>query len=158
MVLNLTIPGRGTYNLRYLALDVNGTLTRDGELLPGVEDRLRDLRNHLEIRLISADTFGRLDAIARRLNLPAHRLSAGMPEPEQKARLIEQLGPASVIAVGNGANDVEMLRAAAIGVAVVGPEGCAAEVLLAADVVVLSILDALDLIRSPARLVATLRR
>lgn len=145
MMLNLTIPGRRTYNLCYLVLDVNGTLTRDGELLPGVEGRLSELRNRLEIRLVSADTFGRLDAIAR-------RLSAGVPEPEQKARLTEQLGPASVIAVGNGANDVEMLRAAAIGLAVVGPEGCAA------DVVVLSIRDAPDLIRSPAGLVATLRR
>lgn len=158
MTLTLSIPGRGTHDLRYLVLDVNGTLTRDGELLPGVEERLRSLRSNLEIRLVSSDTFGRLDAIAARLNLPATRLSAGLPEPEQKARFVEQLGAASVIAVGNGANDAGMLRAAAIGIAVVGPEGCAVEAILAADVMVTSILDALDLIRSPARLAATLRR
>jgi P-type E1-E2 ATPase len=157
-MLRLSIPGRGSYELRYLVLDVNGTLTRDGELIPGVEERLGQLRTLLEVRLISADTFGRLDAVAARLGLPARRLSAGGPESEQKARFVGELGPAGVLAIGNGANDAGMLRAAAVGIAVMGPEGSALEALLAADVVVTSILDALDLVRFPGRLVATLRR
>ena len=50
-----------------------------------------------------------------------------------------------------------MLQEAALGIAVLGPEGLAAEALLAADVVVASIEDALDLLLRPHRLVATLR-
>jgi len=62
-----------------------------------------------------------------------------------------------VVAIGNGANDAAMLQEAALGIAVLGPEGLAAEALLAADVVVASIEDALDLLLRPHRLVATLR-
>jgi soluble P-type ATPase len=51
-----------------------------------------------------------------------------------------------------------MLREAAVGIAVVGPEGPAVGALATADVVVASLDDALGLLRSPKRLVATLRR
>ncbi|MBV9327442.1 MAG: hypothetical protein JO020_15490 [Chloroflexi bacterium] len=51
-----------------------------------------------------------------------------------------------------------MLREAALGIAIVGPEGLAAGALAAADVVVPSISDALGLLRNPKRLIATLRR
>ena len=64
----------------------------------------------------------------------------------------------SVVAIGNGANDVSMLRAAALGIVVVGPEGLATEAIAAATIVTLSIADALDLLLNPKRLVATLRR
>ncbi len=50
-----------------------------------------------------------------------------------------------------------MIKTAAIGIAVVGLEGAAAELLPAADVVVNNIYDALDLILNPLRLKATLR-
>ncbi len=51
-----------------------------------------------------------------------------------------------------------MLAAAALGIAVPGPEGAAAVTLAAADVVAPDILVALDLLTHPQRLVATLRR
>jgi soluble P-type ATPase len=51
-----------------------------------------------------------------------------------------------------------MLQAAALGIAVLGPEGLAAEAWQAADVVMASIHDALDLLLHPRRLVATLRK
>jgi len=79
-------------------------------------------------------------------------------EADQKGTLVEQLGAERVVAIGNGANDAWMLRASALGMAVLGPEGLAEEALRAADVVVASIHDALDLLLHPRRLVATLRR
>jgi soluble P-type ATPase len=51
-----------------------------------------------------------------------------------------------------------MLEEAALGIAVLGPEGLAVPALLAADVLVASIEDALDLLLNPRRLIATLRR
>jgi soluble P-type ATPase len=50
-----------------------------------------------------------------------------------------------------------MLRAAAIGVAVLQAEGTAAAALQAADLVVPDINAALDLLLDPQRLIATLR-
>jgi soluble P-type ATPase len=51
-----------------------------------------------------------------------------------------------------------MLAAAALGIAVVGPEGAAGAAVRAADVVCASIVDALDLLLDERLLVATLRR
>jgi len=84
------------------------------------------------------------------------RLQPG-DEPAQKARFVQQLGPAGVAAVGQGANDAAMLKAAALGIAVLSPEGLAVSTLLAADVVMPDILSALALFEHPVRLVATLR-
>jgi soluble P-type ATPase len=51
-----------------------------------------------------------------------------------------------------------MLKAAAIGICVFSPEGTAVETLLAADLVMSDITDALELFEKPLRLVASLRR
>ena len=63
----------------------------------------------------------------------------------------------SSAAAGNGRNDRKMLKAAALGIAVIQREGAAAETVAAADVVSSSILDALELLQNPKRLLATLR-
>ena len=50
-----------------------------------------------------------------------------------------------------------MIRLAALGIAVIRPEGCAGELIAAAKIVAGDILAALDLLRIPLRLKATLR-
>jgi soluble P-type ATPase len=50
-----------------------------------------------------------------------------------------------------------MLKTAAVGIGVCQREGAAAEALQQADAVVSDILDGLDLLRFPKRLLATLR-
>ena len=50
-----------------------------------------------------------------------------------------------------------MLVDASLGIVVLGPEGTSSEAMRAADVVALSVLDALDLLVYPDRLKATLR-
>jgi len=76
---------------------------------------------------------------------------------EDKAAYIEKLDPDQLVVIGNGRNDVPWVKRAAIGIAVVGPEGAAGELVKAADVVVSDINDALDLVLNPLRLKATLR-
>jgi P-type E1-E2 ATPase len=157
-MLTVDIPGWRSLQLEFLLLDVNGALTLDGDLLAGVDAGLKALVGVLNVQLISADTFGRLDNIAARLRVQAKRLEPGRPETAQKADVVKQLGAERVVAIGNGANDADMLREAALSIAVVGPEGLAGGALAAADVVVASISDALGLLLNSRRLVATLRR
>jgi P-type E1-E2 ATPase len=148
------IPGQGALRLDHLLLDVNGTLTDRGELIAGVPERLAAVSAFLEPRLLSADTFGTLGAVAARLGAAAHRVSSG----EEKAALVATLGEERCAAIGNGANDAAMLASAALGLAVIGREGAAGTALRAADVVCASILDALDLLLDERALAATLRR
>lgn len=158
--MELAIPGRGTYDIQHLVLDVNGTVAVGGQLIDHVPERLAGIREAgLHVHWITADTRGRQATLDREMGFPAHRLSpaTGLDEGAQKAAFVESLGAAQVLAIGNGANDALMLRAAAIGIAVLGPEGLSTAALLSSDLLVPSIHAALDLVVDPVRLVATLR-
>ncbi|GAB4530113.1 MAG: hypothetical protein Kow0063_07870 [Anaerolineae bacterium] len=155
-MLEIAIPSRGVLHLEHLVLDVNGTIAQDGQLIVGVKERLDKLSELLDIWLVSADTQGTLASLAASLKAQARRLQPG-DEAAQKAALVAELGAGRVVAIGNGANDVAMLRSAALGIAILGGEGLALDCLNAADVLAPSIEGALDLLLRPRRLIATLR-
>jgi P-type E1-E2 ATPase len=156
-MIELTIPGRGQLRLHHLVTDVNGTLATDGVLIEGLVKRIASLRDRLTVHLLTADTHGRQAVIDQQLNLTATRLAPG-DEQEQKRRFVEQLGADTVAAIGQGANDALMLKAAAVGICVLSVEGTAAETMLAADLLVPSIFTAFDLLDKPMRLIASLRK
>jgi P-type E1-E2 ATPase len=154
---SIDIPGRGLLKLEHLVLDVNGTLAVDGVLIDGVVGALNRLRNGIQIHLLTADTHGRQAEIDRQLGLTAVRIAPG-GEAGAKADFVRELGSDQVVAIGQGANDADMLRQAAIGVAVVSPEGTSVEAVTSADLLVPDILSALALLENPIRLKASLRR
>lgn len=51
----------------------------------------------------------------------------------QKADFVRSLGSTSVVAIGQGSNDAEMLAAAGLGICVMSVEGVSRQTLLAAD-------------------------
>jgi P-type E1-E2 ATPase len=157
-MIELHIPGWGNIELAYAVFDVNGTLATDGQLITGIEPLIAQLRDRVEVRLLTADTHGKQIEIDRQLGLSADRLQPGGHEREQKADYVRALGAQHVVAIGNGGNDVDMLKAAALGIAAIGHEGAAFEALAAADVVTNDIFDAIGLLLNPKRLIATLRR
>ena len=156
-MIELNIPGRGIFRLNHLVLDVNGTLAKDGRLMDKVAKPLAAVRDRLAVHLLTADTYGKQEEIDQMLGLRATRLQRG-GEAEHKAVFVRGLGAEHVVAIGQGANDAEMLKAAAIGIAVMSDEGLAVEALLSADILVANIFEAFNLLEYPTRLVATLRR
>jgi len=156
-MIELEIPGDETLRLKRLLLDYNGTLARDGQLLPGVKERLKILEKDLELYVVTADTFG---TVRRELEGSGVEVMVlkGENHTEEKRRILEHLGADHTVAVGNGNNDRLMLEYSVLGIAVLGDEGCALETLKAARLCCRSIGDALDLLQYPRRLVATLRR
>lgn len=157
MMIELNVPGRGIIQLEYLVSDVNGTLAVDGRLIEGVAKSLTRLRDRLDVYLLTADTHGHQAHIDQQLGLVATRVKPGN-EAIQKQQFVQDLGAERVIAVGQGANDAQMLNTAAIGICVLSSEGTAVETLLAADLVVPDIDTALELIEKPLRLLASLRK
>ena len=152
-MLHVRIPGADDLRVEALLLDVNGTLTDRGQLIPGVAERLDGLRGRLALHLLSADPFGTAAEVARTLGAAFTPIADGA----DKRRYVERLGAGSCVAIGNGANDCAMLEGAALAIAVIGPEGLNATLVGVADVLVRSINDALDLLADPAALTATLR-
>lgn len=155
-MIEVDIPGFKSLKLEHLVLDFNGTLACDGELLPEVAERLDHLASMLTVHVITADTFGKVEA---QLDGVPCRISIlrGGDQDKGKLSYITQLGREHTVCIGNGRNDRLMIEASALGIAVLLQEGAAAKSLLSADVVCKDILSALDLLTHPLRAIATLR-
>jgi len=155
-MLKLNVPGYKTLSLSFLVLDYNGTIACDGHLIPGIKELLTELSQHLAIHVLTADTFGSVKEELQ--GIPCETVVIAKENQAQaKANYVRKLDVKKVVCIGNGRNDILMLKEAALGIAVIQTEGCAGEALLAADAVVQNIHDALNILRHPLRLTATLR-
>lgn len=155
-MIEIHIPGREEpLRIRSTVLDYNGTVARDGLLLPEVRERIRALAEKTDIYILTADTYGTVRHQCADLPVtvkPFPHAGAALCKEE----IVRDLG-AGVCTVGNGFNDIQMFDLADLAVAVLEKEGMCAALLPHADVVVTSPADALDLLLKPDRLRATLR-
>jgi soluble P-type ATPase len=162
-MLILDIPGHEPIELEHLVCDFNGTLAEDGCLWEGVAWRVTKVGAILQMHILTADTYGtsqRASAILQEA-CDASRVAGPIWERvangQEKEQYVQRLGAQQVVAIGNGANDVAMLRAAALSICVMCSEGACVQALLASQVVVTNPIDALDAVLRPSRLKATLR-
>ena len=156
-MIDIAVPGRGHYSIEHLILDLNGTIALDGELLEGVGERLIALSKDVSIIVVTADTHNNAEALLKDLPVTLCTIQESR-ENEQKAQLAREQGTEGTVCVGNGSNDVLMLRESAIGICMVEREGASSEAIMAADLVVSNITDALDLFLKLHRIKASLRR
>ena len=156
-MIQFEIPGVGEYTLEHLVMDVNGTLAVDGQLIGGIAEKISALREKLTIHLLTADTHGKQAVIDGQLGLTAVRIQPS-GESKQKADYVHKLGGERCGAIGQGANDAEMLAVARLGICVMSIEGVAKDTLLASDLIAPTILSALGLLEKPMRIVASLRK
>ena len=156
-VIRITVPGRGSHSIEHLILDLNGTISVDGRIVRGVKEKLRELSGELEITVVTADIHRNAERLLADLPVRIHKIAEDQ-ENEQKLGVVLGKGKDNTVSIGNGCNDVSTLRESAIGICVIGKEGASSEALMASDVVVPTISDALDLLLKPRRLRATLRR
>ena len=155
-MVSVDISGFGALRITHLVLDFNGTLAVDGKLLPGVRRRLTQLAERTRLHVVTADTFGKARSQVKSLRCELVVLR-DKSHDRAKAAYVRRLGPGSTACIGNGRNDRLMLRAAALGIAVVQAEGAAPAAVLEADLVVNDVRGALDLLLKPLPLVAGLR-
>ena len=161
MTLKYPIVGKGTIEIDYILLDLNGTISQYTIVPSGVKEYLADLKRGAKIYIVSADTYGTAKKIADNLGVELYKLDReGNPdksEAQLKEALVHQLGADRVCAIGNGRNDSLMLKAAKLGIVIMGKEGAAVETLLNADLVFHDILHALKVLTNPQTLNASLR-
>ena len=154
-MLTIQIPGREAFPISHLVLDYNGTIALDGEIIPGIKERLDVLCRDLEICVITADTHG--TAAKKCEGLPLQVLTFPTTEVGKiKAEEVRRR-TGGVACIGNGFNDILMSDAADLSICVMAKEGCCSALISHTDITVTSILDALDLLLIPGRLRATLR-
>ncbi len=155
-MLEITIPSRGVLHLSHLVLDYNGTLALDGALIEGVGERIRELGKHLDVHVITADTYGDVEGRLAELPVTLSTLTDHLQD-EAKQRYVRTLSARECVTIGNGRNDALMLAEAVLGIGVIQGEGLSRHALDSSDVVCPDINSALDLLLQPKRLIATLR-
>lgn len=120
-MLKFEIPGQGNIGIEHLVLDFNGTIAIDGQLIEGVKDLINQLSNKIEVHVITADTFGnakeQLHGVKCSLVIISHQF-----QDEQKSDFIKNLGKDKTVAVGNGRNDLKMLKVSRLGICVIQEE------------------------------------
>ena len=153
----IEIPNYKTINLKHIVLDYNGTIAKDGKLKEEVKNLLPLLAQKYTLHVITADTFGSVKKELRNFKLHVKVLHSENHTLE-KELYINELHANECVAIGNGNNDVKMIQSAAIGIAVLGDEGCSTQSLLSSDITCKYISEALELMLNSKRLVATLRK
>ena len=156
-MIEIQIPGWKDLTISTVLLDFNGTLAVDGKLLEGVAKRLTQLAEQVRVVVLTADTHGTaLEALAD-LPVEVRKIDAGS-EAMSKRFIVDEFGTIRIAYIGNGANDEKALASASLGIAVMAGEGVFGPTMSAADLVVTSPTDALDLLLHPKRVIAGLRR
>jgi soluble P-type ATPase len=153
----IEIPNYKNLTISHIVCDYNGTIAKDGQVLPGIKRLFEQLATTYTLHVITADTFGSVKAQLEGYGAVIKVLES-LDHTKEKAAYITSLSAEQTVALGNGNNDAMMLETAVVGIAVIGDEGCSAGAMRSADVVVNSGTDALELLASPKRLIATLRR
>lgn len=142
--------------------DYTGTLSFDGSLIPGVEDRLRRLKELVRIDVLSADSFGTAGGQLAGVPLTPEIYKQAGRHDILKQTHAEQNNPAEIAAFGNGNNDELLLKtvreAGGLAVAVDNGEGCSVLAMQNANIFIVGIVNGLDLLLHPTRCKATLRR
>lgn len=155
-MISVPIPGWGELSIEYLMVDFNGTAALDGKLKKEVKDVIEKISRYIKVFIITADTYDSVDSELGASNVTFIKVNKNA-SGEEKAKVVRELGPEKIVAIGNGANDAAMLKEAALGIGVVGEEGCSTALIKEADLVVTDVMKAFGLIVHPERLVATLR-
>ncbi len=150
------IPGRDNIEIENVVFDYNGTIAVDGEILEGVRELLNRLDKHFKIHILTANTFGTVKKECSNIN--AKVLTFPKDDTSKfKRDIVESLGGENTICVGNGFNDIEMFKKAAISIGIIEGEGASGKLLLHADIVTRSIIEAIEIILNKDKMKATLR-
>jgi soluble P-type ATPase len=152
--MKLKIPNSKEIILDTLILDLNGTLTVKGELIKGVDDRLKLLQKKgFKIVLFTGDTRGDAKVLAKKLGIELMITSTG----KDKKLTAKKLNPQTCVTIGNGLIDLFLFKVVKLSIVTVQAEGAHIKTIMEADILVTSILDALDLLLDEKSLIATLR-
>jgi len=152
----IEIPNFKTLNITDIVCDYNGTIAKDGIVLPKIKKLFEALSKNYTLHVITADTFGSVHTQLKDYGTQIKVLTSDN-HTKEKEDYISFLGADNCAALGNGNNDKNMLLLASIGIAILGDEGCSRDSLLNADIICKDIGDALTLFTNTKRLIATLR-
>jgi soluble P-type ATPase len=153
--MKFQIPGVGELEINTIVLDLNGTISVAGQIVPGVKERLAELTQvGMKVILFTGNTRGDADELAAELGIDWQLTPDGAAKQEAASRLA--LKP--IASIGNGLIDLGLTKVCKLRIVTLQAEGVHVQTLMNSDIIVPSINDALDLFLDSSRLIAGLRK
>lgn len=138
--MKIKIPGKEPFEIKSIVFDYNGTIAIDGKLIEGVSENINELSNEFNFYVITADTYGTVEKELE--NTKCKVITIGKKSQDIcKLDFIKELGSNTTLSVGNGRNDMLMLKESILGIAILQDEGLCSETLINSDLLVKSIFD-----------------
>jgi len=131
-MIQIDIPGKECFTIDHVIFDYNGTIGKDGQLIPGVKQGIHQFSDRLNFHVLTADTFGSVEKQLQDVNAQLAIISKENQDLK-KLDYLNSLGANQTLCVGNGRNDVLMLQEACIGITVLGDEGLSTACFSASD-------------------------
>jgi len=154
-MIHIQRPGQEPLEIDFILIGFEGTLASNRRVHPKAKDKINLLSRQSKIYILTKEEKERMEEVLGKVNAEIVYLTEG-ESSQKKSDLVRQLGATRAVTVGNGVDDVPMMKEAAFGLCVIGKEGASSEAVKNADVVFTDILDALDFLLKPLRQKATL--
>ena len=90
-MIKIDIPGYKIINAKHLVLDYNGTIAIDGLVMKDVPEILVKLSAHLNVHVLTADTFGTVQKELKELPITIKILEPAKQD-KQKLNYVKNLG------------------------------------------------------------------
>lgn len=149
------VPVVGEIEINTIVLDLNGTLAVNGEIVPGSKEKIAELNKlGFKIILFTGDQRGNAKEICDDLGIEFYK--AG--NSEEKEKIFLTLDLEKTAAIGNARIDVGKFKHAKVSIATLQAEGIHTGILSDVDVIVPSVIDALNFFIDPNIFCATMRK
>ncbi len=148
------IPNRKKIEIKTIILDLNGTLAIKGKLVSGSAKKIRKLKKlGYKVVLFTGDQRGNANKLCKSLGIKYIKAS----KTGDKEKAILELDPETCATIGNGRIDIETFKHAKISILTLQNEGIHVDIIPFADLIVPSVVDALDLFIDKDSLIATMK-
>lgn len=148
-------PGQEALQIDHLLIDFEGTLAMDRRVHPKAKDKINLLSKRLKIYIFAKEEKERVEEVLRRVRAEIVFLNQG-DSSKQKLEFLNSLGGFRTAVIGNGVDDLPMLKEAALGMVILGKEGTSGALIQVANLIFTNVIDALDFLLKPLRQRATL--
>jgi soluble P-type ATPase len=154
-MISIERPGQNNLEFEFILIDFEGTLTSDRRVHPKAKDKINLLSKRARIFIFTTGEKESVSAVLRNVKAEVIYLKEGEAS-HGKLDLLQQLGPHRTVAMGSGMSDIEMIQNSGLSIGVMSREGTLSEVIAKADLVFMTVVDALDFLLKPLRQKATL--
>ncbi len=156
-MISIQRPGQSPIEIEYLLIDFEGTLASDGRVHPKAKDKINLLSKRTKITILAKGEKEKVEETLRRVKAELYFVNEE-ESASQKLELLLNLGASRTAVIGNGMDDIRMMKEAGLSMAIIGKEGTSGELIQSAHLIFTNMVDALDFLLKPLQKKATLGR